>query len=294
MKLVTVEYDGIEQAAIAEDEQYYLIKTIGEAIDKNWEYTVEAILKADQLKDISEWYQFNGKEQLNTFVYKSASGAKPTALYRAPGKILGIGMNYVAKAMELSGGAPKLNPVFFMKPTSSLIGPNEGIELPSISNHVTAEAELAIVIGETCKNVSYIDASSYVAGFTTTIDMTAQDIRAEDPLYLQRAKSFDTFFSLGSELITGDEFSDISEIEVQTLLNEHVVHKNTISNMLYSPWFIVSFFSKIMTLHPGDVIMTGTPGSVTIRKGDVPGCKVTGFDLLENAVCNVDKKAALV
>ncbi|WP_112182393.1 MULTISPECIES: fumarylacetoacetate hydrolase family protein [Paraliobacillus] len=294
MKLVTLEYNGKEEAAIAEDENYYLIKTISEAINENWEHTVDAILKADQFKDIKQWYQSYGKEQIHEHVFKSVSGAKRATLYRSPGKILGIGMNYVAKAMELSGGAPKLNPVFFMKPTSSLIGPNEGIELPSVSNHVTAEAELAIVIGETCKDVSYIDASSYVAGFTSTLDMTAQDIRAEDPLYLQRAKSFDTFFSLGSELITGDEFADIDKIEVQTLLNDHVVHKNTIANMMYSPWFIVSFFSKIMTLNPGDVIMTGTPGSVTIRKGDVPGCKVTGFDLLENTVCNVDKKAALV
>lgn len=293
MKLVTVDYDGIEQAAFSENAHYVLLTTVAASINKDWKHTIDAILKADQLQNINRWYQEQGEQQIKQGVFTSVS-ATPTSLYRSPGKILGVGMNYVAKAMELSGGAPKLNPVFFIKPTSSLVGPNEAIQLPAVSNHITAEAEVAIVIGKTCKDVSYIDAASYVAGFTSTLDMTAQDIRSEDPLYLQRAKSFDTFFSLGSQLITLDAFSEMNEIEVQTVLNDHVIHKNTISNMMYSPWYIVSFFSKIMTLHPGDIIMTGTPGSVTIRNGDVPGCSVTGFDLLENKVCTVDKRAAYV
>ena len=114
--------------------------------------------------------------------------------------------------------------------------------------------------------------------------MTAEDILRRNPRYLTRAKSFDTFFSFGPHLVTPDEVGEVGELEVATVLNGEVRRKNTVSNMIFSPWSLVSFHSKVMTLLPGDVICTGTPGAVEIRDGDVVECRISSFAPLSNLV----------
>jgi 2-keto-4-pentenoate hydratase/2-oxohepta-3-ene-1,7-dioic acid hydratase in catechol pathway len=156
--------------------------------------------------------------------------------------------------------------------------------LPAQSERVTAEAELALVIGREARDVPEEDAPSVVAGFTTVLDMTAEDILRKNPRYLTRAKSFDTFFSFGPELMTPDEIAGVEALEVSTVLNGEVRRINTVSNMTFSPWWLVSFHSKVMTLLPGDVISTGTPGAVVIQEGDVAECRITGFEPLSNPV----------
>jgi 2-keto-4-pentenoate hydratase/2-oxohepta-3-ene-1,7-dioic acid hydratase in catechol pathway len=171
-----------------------------------------------------------------------------------------------------------------MRPDTTIIGPGEEIGLPDQSSRVTAEAELAIVIGREAKDVPEEEAPSVVAGFTTVLDMTAEDILRRNPRYLTRAKSFDTFFSFGPHLVTPDEITDVGALEVFTLLNGEVRSANTVSNMVFSPWWLVSFHSKVMTLLPGDVISTGTPGAVEIRAGDLAECRISSFEPLSNPV----------
>ena len=98
------------------------------------------------------------------------------------------------------------------------------------------------------------------------------------------AKSFDTFFSFGPQLVTLDEVDRIDELEVSTVINGRLYRKNKVSNMTFSPWFLVSFHSKVMTLLPGDVISTGTPGAVAIGEGDIVACEIQGFEPLSNPV----------
>jgi 2-keto-4-pentenoate hydratase/2-oxohepta-3-ene-1,7-dioic acid hydratase in catechol pathway len=141
-----------------------------------------------------------------------------------------------------------------------------------------------LIIGREAKDVPEEDVPSVVAGFTTVLDMTAEDILRRNPRYLTRAKSFDTFFSLGPELVTPDEIADVEALEVSTVLNGEVRRSNTVSNMTFSPWWLVSFHSRVMTLLPGDVISTGTPGAVVIQEGDVAECRITGFEPLSNSV----------
>jgi 2-keto-4-pentenoate hydratase/2-oxohepta-3-ene-1,7-dioic acid hydratase in catechol pathway len=171
-----------------------------------------------------------------------------------------------------------------MRPDTTIIGPGEEIVLPDQSERVTAEAELALIIGREAKGVSEEDAPSVVAGFTTVLDMTAEDILRKNPRYLTRSKSFDTFFSFGPELVTPDEIADLDALEVSTVLNGEVRRTNTVSNMMFSPWWLVSFHSQVMTLLPGDIISTGTPGAVVIREGDVAECRIVGFEPLSNPV----------
>jgi 2-keto-4-pentenoate hydratase/2-oxohepta-3-ene-1,7-dioic acid hydratase in catechol pathway len=196
----------------------------------------------------------------------------------------GTGLNYVEHASDLSESAPSDEPASFMRPDTTIIGPDDEVVLPAQAERVTAEAELAVVIGREAKDVPEGDTPSVVAGFTTVLDMTAEDILRRNPRYLTRSKSFDTFFSFGPELVTPDEVGEVGELEVSTILNGEVQRTNTVSNMVFSPWWLVSFHSKIMTLLPGDVISTGTPGAVVIQEGDVAECRITSFKPLSNPV----------
>lgn len=205
-------------------------------------------------------------------------------LYRRPRKIWGIGLNYAEHASDLSEKPPAEGPASFMKPDTIIIGPGDDIRLPRQSERVTGEAELGIVIGREAKYVPVQDAPSVVAGLTTVLDMTAEDILQKNPRYLTRAKSFDTFFSFGPHLLTPDEVGEVDALEVATVLNGEVRRKNTVSNMTFSPYRLVSFHSRVMTLLPGDVISTGTPGAVEVRPGDVAECRIGGFGPLVNPV----------
>jgi 2-keto-4-pentenoate hydratase/2-oxohepta-3-ene-1,7-dioic acid hydratase in catechol pathway len=205
-------------------------------------------------------------------------------LYRRPRKIWGIGLNYAEHAEDLDVVSPSDEPASFMRPDTTIIGLGEEILLPEQSRRVTAEAELAVIVGREAKDVPEEEAPSVVAGFATILDMTAEDILRRNPRYLTRAKSFDTFFSFGPHLVTPDEVGEVGELEVSTVLNGEVRRKNTVSNMIFSPGSLVSFHSKVMTLLPGDVICTGTPGAVEIRGEDVVECRISSFAPLSNPV----------
>ena len=205
-------------------------------------------------------------------------------LYRRPRKIWGIGLNYVEHAGDLSETAPTGEPASFMRPDTTIIGPGDEVVLPEQSERVTAEGELALIIGREARDVSEAEAPSVVAGFVAVLDMTAEDILRRNPRYLTRSKSFDTFFSFGPELVTPDEVDDVDALEVSTVLNGEVRRTNTVSNMTFSPYWLVSFHSRVMTLLPGDIISTGTPGAVVIQNGDVAECRITGFEPLKNPV----------
>ncbi len=284
MKLATIQTAGIEGAAIVIEEQVILIQTINEQEKKKWCTDLYELLQTNQLSELVDWYKYEGESKLSHLPSLLVEEAAFAPLYRHPRSIWGVGMNYFDKALELTGKPPEVDPIIFMKPVTSLIGHGEAITLPRQSRQVTAEAELAIIIGESCKDIAEAEAHSVIAGYTTAIDVTAKDIHAKNPRFLQRSKSYDTFFSFGPYFITADEYTDLKQIIVKTVLNGEEAHHNTVANMMYKPSFIVSYFSQIMTLNPGDVIMTGTPGSVVIRDGDFVECQIDGFKALRNPV----------
>lgn len=286
MKLVSLKSGSEERAAVEHAGQYFLTEEINRAEGSAWGLTVMEILQQGQLEQLVHWYRECGDSKLPSIPSVQTEGAVPAPLFRQPRKIWGIGMNYVQKAIDLSATPPEAEPICFMKPDTSLIGPEEYIRIPAQTEHVTSEAELAMIIGRTCKHVPEERAQDVIAGYAATLDMTSQDIHARNPRFLQRSKVFDTFFSLGSQLVTPDEISDLQSLTVETVLNGEVVHSSTVARMIYHPWFIVSYFSQMMTLYPGDVIMTGTPGSVRIQRGDTTECRISGFAPLRNPVAD--------
>jgi 2-keto-4-pentenoate hydratase/2-oxohepta-3-ene-1,7-dioic acid hydratase in catechol pathway len=286
MRFATVKAKGAETAAVVIKGGVILVETLNQKLNKNWSTRLFDLIQTEQLDEMRYWYQHGGQEELEKLADWAipADEVKYGPLYRHPRKIWGIGLNYVEHAADLHEKAPNTEPASFMKPDTTIIGPGDTIEIPLQSERTTAEAELGIIIGKTCKNVSEEEAPSVIAGFTTIIDMTAEDILAVNPRYLTRAKSFDTFFSFGPHLVTPDEVDEVLDLNVATVINGAVHRKNVVSNMTFRPWYLVSFHSKVMTLLPGDIISTGTPGAVVIRDGDVVECHIDGFEPLVNPV----------
>lgn len=284
MKLATILIEGKEEAAVASEAGLLLLSRMNEALGTSWCTDIFQLLQQGQLEELTEWVA-HAKEDISSVSVVPYEEALFMPLYRHPRKIWGVGMNYCRDQAELASIPAGTDPVSFMKPDTSIIGPDDSIMLPAQSQQVTAEAELAIIIGKTCKDITEAEAYDVIAGYTTALDMTAADIHAENQRYLTRAKSFDTFFSFGPQLVTKDEVLDVSELIVETVCNEQVYHQNTVAHMRYRPEFIVAYHSQVMTLLPGDIIITGTPGAVIIRDGDRVGCRISGMESLYNVVC---------
>jgi len=197
-----------------------------------------------------------------------------------PQKIIAVGLNYRDHAEELGMPIPE-EPVLFMKPPSALLAHGGEIIYPPMSRRVDYEAELVLVCGRECRNVSVDEASACILGYTCGNDVTARDLQARDGQWT-RAKSFDTFCPLGPWIETD---VDPMAVTVELRLNGEVRQSSPASNMIFSPAELLSFVSRIMTLYPGDVIMTGTPPGVgEMFPGDLVEVAVEGIGVLRNRV----------
>lgn len=283
MRLTSLRIDGAEPAALVRPAGAVLLTAVNEALGTTWPATVQELLEAGQVEALRDWAGGAPAGALDDLAIPQDQLVH-APLYRRPRKIWGIGLNYVEHASDLKETAPSTEPASFLKPDTTIIGPGDTIRIPPQSQRTTAEGELGVIIGRECKDVDEADAASVVAGFTTIVDMTAEDILEKNPRYLTRSKSFDTFFSFGPELVTVDEVPDVDALEVSTIHNGQVHRRNVVSNMTFRPWWLVAFHSRVMTLLPGDVISTGTPGAVHIRPGDTAGCSIAGFRDLTNPV----------
>ena len=283
MRLTTLRLDGAEPGALVRPGGAVPLPALNERLRTDWPETVQELLERGRVEELRDWVAGQDAARLDELALPQEQLAY-APLYRRPRKIWGIGLNYVEHAADLSEKAPSTEPASFLKPDTAIIGPGDPIRIPPQSQRTTAEGELGVVIGRECKDVDEADAPSVVAGFTTIVDMTAEDILEKNPRYLTRSKSFDTFFSFGPELVTVDEVDDVDALEVATIHNGQVHRCNVVSNMTFRPWWLVAFHSRVMTLLPGDVISTGTPGAVHIRSGDTAGVQITGFRELTNPV----------
>jgi 2-keto-4-pentenoate hydratase/2-oxohepta-3-ene-1,7-dioic acid hydratase in catechol pathway len=202
-----------------------------------------------------------------------------------PTKIVCVGLNYPAHADESSMVLPS-EPLLFLKPPSAVIGPEATILLPPQSERVDYEAELAVVIGRRCRNVGPDEAWHYVLGATCGNDVTARDLQQLDNQWT-RAKGFDTFCPLGPWLVVGLGEEDVADLEVTCRVNGTLRQAGRTSEMAFSPSELIAYASSIMTLDPGDVIMTGTPEGVgPLAAGDVVEVEVGGIGVLRNPVRN--------
>ena len=197
-----------------------------------------------------------------------------------PTKIVAVGLNYRDHAKELKMEIPK-TPIIFIKPASTVIGPEDPIIYPETSNQVDYEAELGIVIGKRAKNIEKDEAKEYILGYTVFNDVTARDLQKKDTQWT-RSKSYDTFAPIGPMIETSVNPFDLP---ISLKLNGITKQNSSTKNMIFNCYELLEFISEIMPLEPGDVIATGTPPGVgPMNRGDIVEAKIEGIGVLKNYV----------
>jgi 2-keto-4-pentenoate hydratase/2-oxohepta-3-ene-1,7-dioic acid hydratase in catechol pathway len=202
-----------------------------------------------------------------------------------PSKVICIGKNYADHAREM-GGEPPDEPVIFLKPSTAVCGPGDPVQRPTqLSERVDYEGELAVVIGRLCRQVPADRAAEVIFGYTCANDVTARDLQAKDGQWT-RAKGFDTFCPLGPWIETD---VDPADLELSTVLNGEVKQHSRTSLLLHGVHALVEHISQVMTLLPGDVVLTGTPAGIgPMEKGDQVSVTIEGIGTLTNPVADED------
>lgn len=198
-----------------------------------------------------------------------------------PTKVVCVGKNYVDHAAEMDSEVPE-RPIIFLKPATSVVGPGAAVQLPADSAEVHHEGELAVVIGKLARNVAAEDASRVILGYTVANDVTARDLQRADGQWT-RAKGYDTFCPLGPAIAT--EFDPLEGMRITTSVNGDVRQDGSTADLVFGVAELIEFISRVMTLLPGDVILTGTPAGVgPIVSGDRVDVEIEGIGVLSNQV----------
>jgi len=207
------------------------------------------------------------------------------------GKVVCVGKNYADHIAEMGGltGPAPADPVIFMKPNTAIIGPNVPIRLPVNASPVHFEGELAVVIGRPCKDVLAANAAENILGYTIANDVSARDQQKADGQWT-RAKGHDTFCPVGPWIVTDLSPLDPADLVLRTEVNGQVKQDSRTSLMIHDVGAIVEWISAVMTLLPGDLILTGTPAGVgPIEDGDTVSISIEGIGSLTNPVVRRDK-----
>jgi 2-keto-4-pentenoate hydratase/2-oxohepta-3-ene-1,7-dioic acid hydratase in catechol pathway len=218
-----------------------------------------------------------------------ASSVQLLAPLPRPGKILGIALNYRDHAAETGRPVPEV-PFVFSKAVTAVVGPGTAIELPAVSAQIDYEGELAVVIGRRTRAVARNKALAHVAGYTIMNDVTARDVQVRSGHCF--AKSFDTFAPMGPVVATLDEFRPAEPFDLHTRVNGEEMQRSSTAQLIFDVPTLIEYISAGVTLEPGDVISTGTPGGVGarrtpprfLRSGDTVRVEIAGIGVLENPV----------
>ncbi|MEO9324976.1 fumarylacetoacetate hydrolase family protein [Nocardioides sp. C4-1] len=199
-------------------------------------------------------------------------------------KVVGIGRNYAKHAAELGNDVPS-EPLMFLKPNTSVVGPGDPVFYPPQTQDLQYEGELAVVIGRICRDVPREQATDVIHGYTIANDVTARDLQKKDGQFT-RAKGFDSFCPLGPWIETDlDPQAFLDGVRVQTFLNGDVVQDGSTADMVFDVPALVAHVSSVMTLLPGDVILTGTPEGVgPMQVGDEVEVSIAGLGSLTNRI----------
>ena len=200
-----------------------------------------------------------------------------------PSKVICVARNYVAHAAEHQAEVPK-TPLLFFKPPTAVIGPGVAVELPNESGQVEHEGELAVVMGHRCRRIAEADAWDAVLGVACANDVTARDIQRAEKLWT-RGKGFDTFCPVGPWILSGIDRDAVADIEIRCSVNGQPRQEGRTSQMVFNPSHLISYISQVMTLEPGDLILTGTPAGVgPLTPGDSVTVEIEGLGALSNPV----------
>jgi acylpyruvate hydrolase len=259
-------------------------------------FTIEEVLQVkdglevleDQLRTLAR-----SSSGIQSFLFDSSLVDLHPPVMR-PLKLIGIGLNYRDHAEEVKLPLPK-QPLIFGMYSNAIAAHEDPIVIPPMSKQVDYEAELGVVIGKKCRNVSERNALQYVAGYTIVNDVSARDLQFSDGQWL-RAKSFDSFAPMGPFLVTREDLADADGLAIEMRLNGRTMQKSNTNNMVFKVPDLVSYVSQVMTLEVGDVIATGTPAGVGFARnpqvfmnpGDIAEVEIEGIGVLRNPVVAAD------
>jgi len=275
-----------EQAVV--DASAYLLSR-AEVASGQADLSVRALLQQGQqaLKEVFAWAkpQFEARSGLLSLDALELGPPVPD-----PDKIICLGVNYREHAAEAQQELPAV-PMFFAKFRNSLIGPTSPILLPHVSTQVDYEGELAVIIGQRCKEVTEQEALQYVAGYTIMNDVSARDVQMQTSQWTA-GKALDTFAPMGPGIVLASSIPNPQTLTLTTRVNEQVVQHDTTANMVFSVASTIAFLSSLMTLEPGDIIATGTPSGVGFKRtpplflhdGDVVEVEIERIGRIRNPV----------
>ncbi len=244
----------------------------------------------DSVAPVIDFVKNNGSDYLQPVADVTLLPPVPNARM-----VVALGRNYAAHAAEGGAKVPDY-PMLFHKMASSMIGHGGTIVIPPITSKADYEAELAVIIGKTCKNVSEEDAWDYVAGYAAANDVSARDLQRRTSQFTA-GKMLDTFGPIGPALVTPDEITDPQNLNIRTILNGEVLQDDNTSNMIFNIPFTISYISQIATLQVGDIILTGTPEGVGyprtppifLKHGDSVTIDIESVGTLTNDVIEMAK-----
>ena len=284
MRLATIQTWAGPRAAVQRGEQFVDVHAtdaqVPPTVRQIFELGEAALARARQAAERADAVMYN------------ASQVKFHAPVHDPRKIICIGLNYKDHAAE-SGAAIPQEPILFSKYATALIGHNENIVLPPVSQEVDYEAELVIVIGKRGKNIAAAAALEYVAGYTVGHDVSARDWQLKkDGKQWMVGKTFDTFAPAGPVLVTRDEVADPHKLAIKLRLNGQTMQDSNTNQLIFGVGELLAYLSQVFTLEPGDLIYTGTPPGVGFAKkpplflkgGDVVEVEIEGLGVLRNPV----------
>ncbi|MFD1039249.1 fumarylacetoacetate hydrolase family protein [Virgibacillus byunsanensis] len=208
----------------------------------------------------------------------------------SPSKIICVGKNYAEHAAEMQSDVPDF-PVLFSKFSNALVGPEDAIEKSDVTQKLDYEVELAVVIGKEASHVKREDALGYIAGYTIGNDISARDLQKRTPQWLQ-GKTLDNSTPVGPWIVTADEVGDPSNLSIRSLVNGEERQSSTTDQLIFDIPFLIEFISNLITLKPGDLILTGTPNGVGVamkppqflQDGDVVTLEIEKIGQMENKV----------
>ncbi|MEM2937035.1 MAG: fumarylacetoacetate hydrolase family protein [Candidatus Bathyarchaeia archaeon] len=297
MKLVKYRYRKKQRyGVLANNDKIVSLPGLAKRLQKRLPNTLEEfIVKGERAVETAEELLKKAPQSVIDDVSLPVNKVAVLAPIAYPPKIICLGLNYadhIDESITEHGALIPDEPIIFLKPHTTIIGPNENIVKPSFVKQLDYEAELAIVIGKKAKNVPISEAESYIFGYTILNDVSARDIQFKDKQWT-RGKSFDTFAPTGPCIVTRNQLQDTSNLYIYTWVNGELRQNGTTKNMVFNVYEIVHHLSRVMTLEPCDIIATGTPAGVGfamkpepkfLQAGDIVRIEIEKIGVLENRI----------
>ena len=290
MRLARYQYEGKEYYGIMQSDRLLCLVALAKRFNVRMPKTLESFIVDQTAQEAAEGLLSKAKSSDLEAVSIPLNQARLLAPIKLPPKILCLGLNFASHITETKEKQPK-EPIIFIKPSTTIVGPNDKILKRPFVTKLDYEGELAIVIGKKAKDVSLQEAPNYVFGYTILNDVSARDFQFKTSQWTT-GKSFDTFAPTGPCIITRNELPDPSGLSIKTWVNNELRQNGSTHDMIFNVFQIIQFLSRVMTLEPCDIIATGTPSGVAmsmetpkwLQKGDVVRIEIEKIGVLENTV----------